>query len=209
MFWVHRRLSAQETTMRRFRFTIANLLGLVLLLGVGFAALREATELWDSAVFSTTLGMLSVSVLLATHHADRRRAFWLGFALFGWLYLGASLIPPIESRLLTTGALAQLDSKVPGRDATVRLTGSKYVTFSPDGKSLPVGRREVIQLWNTATGTLVGGPGGTTENFLRIGHSIVALILAYLGGHLSGWIFANGPQPKSSGDSQTQPTRQT
>ena len=39
----------------------------------------------------------------------------MGFALFGWAYLGLSLVPSIESRLITTKALAYLDSKVPGR----------------------------------------------------------------------------------------------
>jgi hypothetical protein len=205
--------------MRRFRFTIANLLGLVLLLAVGFAALREATELWDSAVFSTTLGLLSASVLLAIHRADRRRAFWLGFALIGWIYLGASLIPPIESRLLTTKALSMLDSQMPGRDATMKLVfkwstsgnsnASQANAFSPDGRILPPARPGVIRLWNTATGTLLSGSGGTTENFVRIGHSIVALILAYLGGYLSRWLFARGRQPITGGESQTQPTPQT
>src|SRR5262249_33390892 len=122
MFPVDRRPSLQEPTMRRFRFTISSLLGLMLFLAVGFAVLREATEVWNRHVFSTTLGMLSDSVLLAIRQADRRRAFWLGFALFGWVYLGASLIPRIESRLLTTRALAQLDSMVPRSDVTVALS---------------------------------------------------------------------------------------
>jgi hypothetical protein len=205
--------------MRRFRFTIANLLGLVLVLAMGFAALREATEIWDSAVFSTALGVLSVSVLLAIHHSDRSRAFWLGFALFGWIYLGASLIPPIESRLLTTRALAQLDSKVAGRDATVRLIlkwtasgnsdASQDLAFSPDGAGVTVARPGTIRLWNPATGKLLGGSLSTTENFQRIGHSLVALILAYLSGHFSGWVFATGRQPISSGDSHIEPAPQT
>ena len=99
--------------MRRFRFHIGTLLILVLILGVGFAALRESDETWDSSIFSLTLGMLSVSILLAVHRTETRRAFWLGFALFGWTYVGLSLVPSIESRLLTTKALAYLDSTFP------------------------------------------------------------------------------------------------
>ena len=38
--------------MRRFRFHIGTLVILVLLLGVGFAALRESNETWDSSIFS-------------------------------------------------------------------------------------------------------------------------------------------------------------
>ena len=99
--------------MRRFRFHIGTLVILVLILGVGFAALRESDETWDSSVFSLALGVLSISILLAIHRTGHRRAFWLGFALFGWAYLGLSLVPSIESRLITTKALAFLDSKMP------------------------------------------------------------------------------------------------
>jgi hypothetical protein len=35
------------------------------------------------------------------------------------------------------------------------------------------------------TGNLLSSGGGTTENFLRIGHSLGALILAWLGAKLS------------------------
>src|SRR5271157_4336516 len=52
--------------MRRFRFHIGTLVILVLLLGFGFAALRESNETWDSSIFSlrespqNSLGMIRV-----------------------------------------------------------------------------------------------------------------------------------------------------
>ena len=98
--------------MRRFRFHLGTLVILVLLLGVAFAALRESNDTWDSGIFSITLGMLLISILLAFHRTEKRQAFWLGFALFGWIYLGLSLAPSIQSRLITTKGLAYLDSKV-------------------------------------------------------------------------------------------------
>jgi hypothetical protein len=54
-------------------------------------------------------------------------------------------------------------------------------------------RLGVYRLWNATTGTLLGGSGDTTESVLRIGHSVAALFMAYLGGHLSRWLFATGP----------------
>src|SRR6516165_9477047 len=101
--------------MRRIRFSIASLLVVVLVLGVGVAALRESNETWGSGLFTLTLTVLLTSILLAIHRTESRRAFWMGFALFGWTYLALSLVPSIESRLATTKALAYLDSKVPGR----------------------------------------------------------------------------------------------
>jgi hypothetical protein len=101
--------------MNRIRFNIAGLLIVVLFVAEGFAALRESTELWDSGLLTMTLMVLLCSILLAIHRHDARRAFWVGFALFGAGYLALSLIPSIESRLMTTKGLAYLDSTVPGR----------------------------------------------------------------------------------------------
>ena len=101
--------------MRRFRFHLGTLVILILLLAVGFAALRESNEIWGSSILSITLGLLLISILLAIHRTDKRRVFWLGFALFGSAYLALTLIPSIESRLITTKALAYVDSKVPDR----------------------------------------------------------------------------------------------
>jgi hypothetical protein len=92
--------------------------------------LREASDLWDSGFFTLALAVLLVSILFAVHHTGSERAFWLGFALFGWGYPGLSLVPSIEPRLLTAKALAYLDSMVPGRSVGV-------LAFSPDGKLLP------------------------------------------------------------------------
>ena len=109
------------------------------MVGVGFAALRESNEIWDSGLFTLTLGVLLISILLAIHRTESRRAFWLGFALFGWSYLGLSLVPSIESRLMTTKALAYLDSKVPGRSS-----GVFTVRFSADDSVLPINQVQTV-----------------------------------------------------------------
>jgi len=116
--------------MLKLRFNIASLLGVILILGVGFAALRESSDLWESGVFTLTLAALLITILFAVHRIESRRAFWIGFALFGWIYLGLSLFPSIESRLITTKALAFLDSEVP-RSIPAGVT---HVDFDNDGK---------------------------------------------------------------------------
>jgi len=82
--------------MSRIRFSIASLLVVVLFVAVGFA-------------FTLTLAVLLTSILLAIHRTESRRAFWTGFALFGWTYLALSLVPTIEVGTVdTTGtAVAQ------------------------------------------------------------------------------------------------------
>ena len=70
--------------MRYIRFNIASLLVTILIIGFGFAALRESNDLWDSGVLTLTLGVLLISILLAIRRTAKQRAFWIGFALFGW-----------------------------------------------------------------------------------------------------------------------------
>jgi hypothetical protein len=178
--------------MRRFRFHIGGLLILIILLGVGFAALRESNELWDSGIFTLTLGALLVSVLLAVHRTGAKRAFWIGFAFFGWAYLGLTLIPSIESRLPTTRVLAYLDSKIPTRPS--RITGQAWGgPVSSQGQSLQV---VAFRVENASTGRLLVGWNGTTENFVRIGHSLLTIIAAWLGGGLSRHLTRNGARPE-------------
>jgi hypothetical protein len=180
--------------MRNLRFNIANILGVIMFLGVGFAALRGANDYWDSGIFTLTLGVLLVSILLAIHRTEAERAFWIGFALFGGCYLAMSLIPSIESRLLTTKGLAYLDSKVPGRPSDVTTlvlsaigsygSGNQMqnVALSIDGTKLATPNQGVVKLWDTTTGRFLSSWSGTTEKFVRIGHSLIALVAAWIGG---------------------------
>ncbi len=184
--------------MRRFRFNIGSLLVVVLFVAVGFAAVRESNYLWDSSIFSLTLVVLLISILLAVHRTETRREFWFGFALFGSAYLGLSLVPSIESRLITTKGLHYLDSKVAGRP--MGLYHVVLHTYSGSG----TGNNQVSNVTSTTSGIqaltaeqdrlwrlgvtipkLLGGWSGTTENFVRIGHSLFALLVGWLGAQLS------------------------
>jgi hypothetical protein len=195
--------------MRRFRFSIASLLGVVLFVALAVAALRASTDAWESGVLGLTLLILLTAVLLAVHRTDRKRAYWLGFALFGWVYLIVSLIPPIGSRLPTTIGLTFIDSKIPGRHRTWATTVLTFtstagtnpvqtVASSPQGNTLASSSQEVIRVWDLTTGKLLAGPFATTEDFIRIGHSLLALVLAFLGGHLSHHLYDQGRDDRSN-----------
>ena len=200
--------------MRRFRFKIASLLVAILVLGVGFAALRESNDIWDSGLFSLTLAALLISILFGIHRTEAKRAFWIGFALCGWVYLGLCLVPSIEARLITTKVLASLDSIVPGRSQAriiVRLTGNvsgapsnqvQNVSFTADGTQLATSSQGQVRIWDAATGRLLGGWGGTTENLVRIGHSLMALLAGWFGGLLSRrlWGASISPEPSTAVD---------
>jgi hypothetical protein len=207
--------------MRRLRFNIANLLGVILVLGVGFAALRESSDLWKSGVFTLMLAALLISILLAVHRTESKRAFWIGFALFGWIYLGLSLVPSIEPRLITTKAFTYLDSKLADRSVgafSVRSSATnsgipsnqvQTVAFTPDGNQFATSSQGVVRFWDVRTGKLLGGWIGTTENSVRIGHSLLALIAALMGGLLSSHLYAKNRERASglpSPETRLEPT---
>ena len=79
--------------MSRLRFTLAQLMAIVLFIGFGFAAMRLGSLLWASAVFTLTVAVLSVAVLGTMARRGRARMTWAGFALFGWVYLGTTFGP--------------------------------------------------------------------------------------------------------------------
>ncbi len=194
--------------MMRFRFHIGTIVIVVLVLGVGFAGLRESNDIWDSGVITITLGVLLISILLAIHRTASRGAFWLGFALFGSAYLALSLVPSIESRLITTRALALRGSNMPRSSPSG--AGIAYFDYDNDGSvDLYVANNsqqsalyrnkgngtfedltaaaglKSARLSNISGAPSLVGSSGTTGNFIRIGHSLLALIAAFLGGLLS------------------------
>jgi FG-GAP-like repeat len=211
--------------MRRFRFRLGTLLILIIVLGVGFAALRESNDTWDSSIVSLTLGVFLISTLLAIHRTGKRRAFWLGFALFGAAYLAMSLVPSIESRLITTKLLGYIDSRVSrsipaglayfdydsdgSMDLYVVNNSQPNVLYLNKGNGMfqdvttgvglnPAGKRVTGNgrlFLNNSPGLWLRGSGGTTASFMRIGHSLFALIISLLGGRLSGYLYAKNRQP--------------
>ena len=195
--------------MRRIRFNIASLLVIILVLGIGFAALRESNDLWDSGVFTLTLGILLFSILLAVHRTESRRAFWLGFAIFGWVYLGLALFPSIQPRLITTKALAFVDSKLPRSFLELDGNYDLFVANASQPNALVINKGDGDWIADvTAAGSnptrftnILAGQSlagfGPTEYFVRIGHSLFAVVSEFLGGQLSRYLYRMSRQTTS------------
>jgi hypothetical protein len=194
--------------MRQFRFSIARLLGVITFISVALAALRASTDVWDGCLLGLDLAVLLTAILLAVHRPHRKRAYWLGFALFGWTYLVASMISPIGARLATTRGLAYLGAArsvaIPQGVAVADFDSDGQVDLLVADSSAPsaVYLNNGNGTFRLPTSTNVGsggnptpsvllwsrlmGMGGSPENFVRIGHSILALVFASFGGSLSG-----------------------
>lgn len=103
--------------MTRLRFSIAQLMAVVLFVGFGFAAWRNADENWASAAYTLAFLMISVAPLCALARIGRARMAWAGFAIFGW------------SRLLV-GALPLTNSSVFGPTPSPGLLGERVLTHA-------------------------------------------------------------------------------
>ncbi len=94
--------------MRKIRFSIGGLMAVVLVLAIGFAALKNANETWAGAMFLLTCGILGLSVVGAVCRREAERAWWLGFALFGWGYMALAFWPSESLPKLPTLTLIEV-----------------------------------------------------------------------------------------------------
>jgi hypothetical protein len=198
--------------MRRFRFSIAHLLLLVLFSGVGFAALRSPSQLWASGWFSAALATLTIAVLVAVYRRGRRRAFWVGFASCGWAYLVLALGPGLESQtsayLVTTAVLDMLfpQFEPPPPPAPAPASGGMmmgmmggsmmgYGAMPGAGGPGPMGGMPMPPPMAPSPVVTWTVPVGSPESFQRIGHSQFSLLFALLGGFLTRRLHATREEP--------------
>jgi hypothetical protein len=79
--------------MTRPHLTITQLMTLILLVGFGFAALRNANPLWASATYTIAIISILAALLFAFANKGTARMTWAGFSVFGWAYLLIDLLP--------------------------------------------------------------------------------------------------------------------
>ena len=78
------------------RFSIAALMAAVLIVALGLAAMRNFSATWAGVTFLVTCAVLCLAVVGIVCDGDARRAWWLGFALFGWGYLVLAFWSSVE-----------------------------------------------------------------------------------------------------------------
>ncbi len=127
--------------MRFIRFSIAGLMGAVLTTALGLAALRSASETWAGVALLVTFAILGLAVVGVVSRAADERAWWLGFAVFGWGYLALALwSPPGATKLPTLTGLEAVWTKigmtVPEVAPARRTTGGTDPSFTQIGHCL-------------------------------------------------------------------------
>ncbi len=171
--------------MRAARFSIGSLLAVIGILAVALAALRNPSYLWANAAFTAALAAVLAAVVSTVFGRGARRAYWLGFALFGGTYLAICSTPVLRDsvcpRLVTEPMLDMLYpfaapdgarpiGGIPGMNMTPTPQPSPWAAWTAPDRSID---------FNYRIGSIrIGSP----EAFRQIGHSLAALIVATLGG---------------------------
>jgi hypothetical protein len=152
--------------MRHLRFTIAGLMGAVLIAAVGLSAMRNASATWAGVMFLVTYGVLGLAIVGAICRGSPDRAWWIGFFVFGWGYL--SLVA----------------------------YWSTWFPFDPyQLDAFPTSM--ALSAIRPRFGPAIEAGGQTREGLIanqcysRIGHDLLALLAALLGGILARVLFGN------------------
>jgi len=187
---------------RTIRFSIAGLMGAVLIVAVGLAALRSASDTWAGVIFLSTCGVLALAVVGILCRREAERAWWLGFALFGWGYMALAFWPsdiPRVPRLPTMTLLEWLSRKV-GLQPQVIDGDPGLGGFGGTAGGTSSGMQSI----GVAMMGGFGGGGSVSGNpaFEQVGHCLWALLFAIMGGTLASIVFTI--PPRRSEDSQTE-----
>jgi hypothetical protein len=167
------------------RFTILGLMGLVLGLAVGIAALRNADDYWAGGLLLATALLIGVAALGAVYQSGRRRAGRLGFAVFTGGYFALAFLGLSEAKLNllpTTWLLRSVHEKVappstylPPTVVTQTRNGARWAVSKPvlttALKAMPSYNRWKLML-----------PGAANyDAFNVVGHCLFALLAGLLG----------------------------
>src|SRR5262245_50496853 len=83
-------MAREEQPMSRLRVSILGVMVVVLLAAVGLAALRRSSPVLASTLFALVILILLSGLIAALVSC---KAFWVGFAVFGWGWLVLSFGP--------------------------------------------------------------------------------------------------------------------
>jgi hypothetical protein len=192
----------KEFPMRGFHFSLRWLFGVVSFLAIACGLLFYASPFLSKLTFTATLVMLLAATFSAAYHAGGRRAFWAGFAVFGfpylWLTCGLWQSPdgstPVRERLVTSDLLIRCHEVLPSRQTSMTMTTTPVTT----GSVTYTGAVAYDPYSNAVQTTMM--PGGATPpgpltmtsvilsttvdrtDFLTTGHSLFAIVFALLGG---------------------------
>ncbi|WP_435011047.1 hypothetical protein P12x_002340 [Tundrisphaera lichenicola] len=169
------------------------ILGVLTFLVVGAiasVAVLQGQATWANVLFLATVSLLGVSILGILHRKGDDRAFWQGFALFGWGYLIIAFVPwtphPSGLELPTSRWLGALHGAVDRSSA------------GPGDQSQAMPPAETVEGADVAArGPVVPVPAipqspsmfvpADLRQFTLVGHCLLTLLAALLGSSVARW----------------------
>jgi hypothetical protein len=179
--------------MHPLRISLATLLAIVAIIALGLAGMTSASSFWTAAAATVTLALLLAAVLAACLLAGSDRAFWAGFALFGWIYLVLVNWDWVGGQFghdLTAGLSDMAESIF----AETPATGPQAAGFVPPGQPAQIapGNRAAAVVtpapsptaWALNVFQLVRQRQIKIGNFVQIGRMLLSLLFALVGGFI-------------------------
>ncbi len=214
--------------MLRYRISLAGSLGIVAVIAMGLAGMRSASSLWTTAAATVTLALLLSAVIAARVLDGLDRAFWAGFAFFGWSYLllvnwdwvGGQFGHDLTAGLsdVAEAMFAKVEVPVPPQPPATAFSArtAPDVAIKPDpGAAVPAPATRFVVVSPEAYHEEVRGRQIKLGNFVQIGRMLLALIFGLMGGLIARVIAqlradaaasreppspaTNAPSPGSSG----------
>jgi hypothetical protein len=161
--------------MSGLRFSIANLLTALAVVGVGLAALNPPSRYKALAIVILTASMLLVAAMATIYRGGDSRAFWLGVALFGWFYFIAAF----------TGAMPEIKSHIERPLDEFRRTFWQ-ITIQEADKN-PPDTSGLETAYDSATRATLAWPPWE-DGFGVTLHCLVAWLFALAGGIVGRWL---------------------
>ena len=162
------------------RFSIRQLLIATAAIGAGIFALLNVTPLVAAGVVAVATTLLVGSLLLALFRDSDSRAFWIGFAICGWIFVflcyGEALkddSPYGYARIITGQATTELYDRFYLREEEQVIS---------DGSGF---RRRIVSV------------GPDRQQFLFIAQSLWIVLIATTGGYFAAWLHRTRPKPAS------------
>lgn len=144
-----------EVYMDRPRVSVSGLAAIVLVSAIGVAALRGESSLWAGSLLLLDLAIFAFAVLAVIYREGARRAWWAGFALFGWGYLAIAfgpwaaeaVAPRLATSMIMDSMYAKFGPPIPSRrhEGALR-TAAQLVTSA---RRLDSAARIVDELFET------------------------------------------------------------
>ena len=177
--------------MATFRISIAGLLGIVAVIAIWLAGMRSASSLWTTAAATVTFVLLLTALLAGRLLDGTDRAFWAGFALFGWSYLVLVNWDWVGGQF--------------GHDLTAGLSDIAEAMFDdvPLAAGLPStpSTPSAPAVANSQILSLVRARQIKLGNFVQIGRMTLSLAFGLLGGSIAWGLAARrtSPLPRDAG----------